>query len=282
MWFWLAVTAGIASALEKVINRISLRDRGNIIAFSFIYFSLMAIFSFWFSLPLKINPTGGLFILLTTQALFWSLGSLFSFWSQTNTDVSLSMIISRARILWMIPLGVIFLNQYPNTYSIVGMLIIFFGLATLLVKENIHKYRGVQSMTLGSIFVAIGSIFNVILVQNYLTPAQVTFVTMLSQSVIFLIILIVRKNIKVRLTEIIKRAWYLILLASIIETYAFIGINLAFKTGLASAVTAIYLSMTVVTIWIGIIFLKERKYFWRKIVSSAIVTVGIIIVKMFS
>jgi len=272
----------LASALEKIINRVTLKDKGNIIAFSFIYFLLMTLFSLLFSFPIKINLTKELVFLLITQSFFWTLGSLFSFWSQTNTDVSLSMIISRARILWMIPLGVIFLNQYPNIYSIIGMLVIFFGLAVLLFKETIHRYRGIQSMTLGSIFVAFGSTFNVILVKDYLTPAQVTFVTMLGQTIIFFIILVGRKNLNSRLKEILSRAWYLIVLAAIIETYAFFGINLAFKTGLASSVTAIYLSMTVTTVWIGIIFLKERNHLSRKIVSSIIVTAGIIIVKLFS
>jgi drug/metabolite transporter (DMT)-like permease len=282
MWFWYAMSAGLASAIEKVVNRITLKDRGNIVAFSFIYFTFITTLSFGFSLPFQVTLSTKLLILLTSQAVFWSLGSIFSFWAQTNTDVSLSQIISRSRILWMIPLGWFLLGQLPNYTAISGMVIIFLGLAILLVKENIHKYRGIQSITIGSVFVAIGSTFNAILVRDYLTPAQVTFVTMLGQSIVFYIILVFRRNVLLRLKEIFTRAWYMIFLAAVIETYAFIGINSAFKTGYASAVTAIYLSMTVTTVWIGIIVLKERRHIWRKIFSSAIVTAGIIIVKLFS
>ena len=282
MWFWLSVTAGFASAIEKVVNRVTLKNKGNIVAFATIYFSIITLISFPLSLPIDIVIIPELIILLIVQAIFWSLGSLFSFWAQTNTDVSLSQIVSRARIIWMIPLGFIFLNQRPSIFSMIGMGIIFVGLATLFFRENIHKYRGIQSMVLGSIFVACGSVINAVLVINFLSPAQVTFVTMLGQACVFLVILIVRKNAFKRMKEIFSRAWYLIVLAAVIETYAFIGINLAFKTGLASAVTSIYLGMTIATVWIGIILLKEKQHLWRKAISSAIVTAGIIIVKLFT
>lgn len=282
MWFWLSAIAGIASASEKILNRIALKDRGNVLAYSFLYMSLISLLSLPFSLPFKISPDYYFVGLLLLQSIFWSLGTIFSFLSQTKTDVSLSMIISRARMLWMIPLGALFLNEKLSYYSIIGVAIIFAGLIVLFYKTQYHKHQGVHLMFFGSIFVALGSIVNAVLVRTFLSPTQTTFITMLSQSLVFLLVLIYRKNVLHRLKEVLARSWYIILTASVIETFAFFGLNYSFRLGSASLSTAVYLGMTIITVWIGIIFLKEKQNMWRKIISSAIVFLGIIIVKIFA
>jgi len=137
-------------------------------------------------------------------------------------------------------------------------------------------------MILGSLFVALGSILNAILVNNYLTPPQVTFVTMAGQTFTFLAILIYKRKFIEKVKHIILKAKYLIITAAAIETYAFVGINQAFKLGVASASTAVYLGMTIFTIITGIFYLKEKEHIVRKIVSSIIVIIGIIIVKVFT
>jgi len=137
-------------------------------------------------------------------------------------------------------------------------------------------------MTLGSIFVAFGSTINALLVRNHLSPPQTTFVTMFSQSLIFLILLLFRKNSVEKLKSTLTNTWYIIIIAASIETFAFIGLNKAFQLGNASIATAVYLAMTITTVWGGIIFLKERDNIPRKIISSALVTIGIIVIKLFS
>jgi len=183
MWFWWSASAGLASALDKILNRISLKGegRGSVVAYSFSYMLTISILSLFLSLPVRVLFDLRLFLLIAVQTIFWTLGTLFSFLSQSDTDVSLSTIISRARILWMIPLGYLFLGERVGFNSIIGMVIVFFGLATLFYKKQFHKFRGIQFMILGSFFVALGSILNAILVKNYLTPPQVTFVTMAGQ-----------------------------------------------------------------------------------------------------
>ena len=283
MWFWLSLTAGIASASEKLLNRIALKDKSNVLAYSFLYISAISLISFKFSLPVtNIQFKVDLLILVIIQAVFWSLGTLFSFAAQTNTDVSLSMIISRSRMLWMVPLGIYILGEQPSTVSFSGMLIIFLGLLLLFYKTEFHKHKGVHFMTLGSIFVAFGSTINALLVRNYLTPPQTTFITMFSQSLIFLILLLIRKNSVEKLKSTLTTTWYIIITAASIETFAFFGLNKAFQLGNASIATAVYLAMTITTVWGGIIFLKERDNIPRKIISSALVTIGIIVIKLFS
>lgn len=280
MWFWLAMIAGLASALDKVLNRVALKNRGNVIAHSFLYISVISLFSLAFSFPIKnIQVTNHLIFLIIIQAFFWSTGTLVSFLSQAKTDVSLSMIISRARMLWVVPLGIIFLGETPSIPSVVGILIIFFGLLTLFIKSNIHRHQGVHLMAIGSVLVAFGAVINTVLVRQYLTSAQTVFVTMASQALVFLAFLLYRKNLISRCYEVWMRAWKIIVLAAAVETFAFIGVNHAYKIGITSFVTAVYLGMTITTVWIGIFFLNEKEHFWKKIIGSLLVTVGIIVLK---
>lgn len=85
-----------------------------------------------------------------------------------------------------------------------------------------------------------------------------------------------------RMKKVLARSKYILLLAAGIQTYAIIGINWAYKLGVTSSATAIYLGMSIITIWAGILFLKERDHLRRKVISSAIVTAGIIIIKVFT
>lgn len=174
------------------------------------------------------------------------------------------------------------MGESTSFYSLLGILLIFAGLIILFVKSKLHHQRGVYILGIGSIFVAIGTIFNILLVRDYLTSPQTVFIAMFSQAVVFLFILIVRKNAISRCQEVLTRAWKIILSAAVIEAFAFIGINYTYTIGNASHITAVYLSMTVVTVWIGIFFLKEREYFWKKLIGSALVTIGIIILKLSS
>lgn len=75
----------------------------------------------------------------------------------------------------------------------------------------------------------------------------------------------------------------LLILATVLDALGFFQLNNALKLGTASSViNAIHLAMTILTIFVGIILLKERQHIKKKIISSIVVTAGIIMVKVFS
>lgn len=284
MWFWLAITSGFFSALSKVVTRMALKDQESTVIYSFLFIFLMSLLFLPFSLPFdtKILSDRNLLFIIALQGLFWSLTTVFSFASQARTDVSLSMIVSRSRILWMIPLGFLFLGESPSFFSVIGMITIFLGLALLFYKGSFHNHRGVQFMALASICGAVGTIFTTVLVRGPLTSAQVAFVSAISQAFIIFILMLWRKNNLKKIKAFLKRSGYLLILATILDALGFFQLNNALKVGVASSANAIHLSMTVLTIFAGVIFLKERQHLKKKIISSLMVTVGIIMVKVFS
>jgi len=130
--------------------------------------------------------------------------------------------------------------------------------------------------------VAIGTVINAYLLKlHYLNIYQVTFTTTFGQVLLFAGMLLVRKQAFSRIKTVIKRAGGLFTLSAVIESAAFLLNMYALKVGPASVVTAVYTSVTVVVIWIGVFFLKEREFILRKLLSSALVTAGIIILKVF-
>jgi uncharacterized membrane protein len=91
------------------------------------------------------------------------------------------------------------------------------------------------------------------------------------------VFLFVKKGGLQKLIKIVKDTWLLTLIVCVVESYALIGINTAYVTGNSSVVTAIYMAMAILTVWIGVIFLKERDHVLRKIISSAFVVGGIVL-----
>ena len=281
MWFSLALSSGLASAADKVLNRHALKNRSNALAYSVIYLFLTAVFSIPFAFPLKFELTRGLIALVLVQSVLWAVSSVLGFSAHTNTDVSLSSIISRARIIWIMPLGFLFLGERLSLYSALGVLLIFLGLAMLFYKGNLHKHRGVHLVLLSSIFAAFGTITNTLLVRDYLSPAQVTFTTMFGQAVVLFIVLISRGRPLEKIKDVLSHSWPVTLVATVLEAFAYITLNHAYKVGVASSVTAVYMAVSIVIVWFGIVFLKERDSLFSKIISSLVVTVGVILVRAF-
>lgn len=281
MWFSLALISGLASAIDKVLNRHALKNRNNALAYSVIYLFLTATFTLPFVFPLKIDLTQRLFLLILAQSGIWAVASVLGFAAHKSTDVSLSSIISRARILWLIPLGFLFLDERLSLYSILGVMLIFFGLAMLFYKGNIHKHKGVHLVLISSVFAAFGSVTNAILVREYLNPAQVTFTTMFGQAVVLLIVLILRGKSLEKIKDVLSHSWLITLIATMLEAFAYITLSSAYKIGLASSVTAVYMAVSIVVVWFGILFLKERNSLKSKIISSILVTLGVILVRAF-
>lgn len=281
MWFYLALISGLASAIDKVLNRRALKNRSNVLAYSVVYLSLTAIFSIPFALPIDFEVTNGLMLLILVQSVLWAISSVLSFSAHTSTDVSLSSIISRARIIWIMPLGFLFLGESLSLYSVLGVILIFLGLSMLFYKGKLHKHHGVHLVLLSSVFAALGTITNTMLVRDYLHPAQVTFTTMLGQALILFIILVGRRKPLEKIKDVLKHSWALTLAATMLEAFAYITVNQAYIVGVASSVSAVYMAVSVVIVWFGIVFLKERDSLFSKIVSSAVVTIGVILVRAF-
>ena len=158
----------------------------------------------------------------------------------------------------------------------------FFELSTLFFKSQIHFHKGVHLIFFSSIFAACGSIVNALLVKDFLTPAQVTFINMFGQATVLFFAVLIKTHSLSSLKAVFKRSWYITLLATILEAGAYIALNQAYKIGLAAAVTAIYMAMSITIVWIGIVFLKEKDHIVKKILSSLIVTAGILLVTLYS
>jgi len=136
MWFYIALFAGLASALDKVINRVALKNQNNVLAYSFLYIGLMATIALFFSLPFPMTLPVFVWVLIIAQTIVWAISTLSSFMSQSTTDVSLSMIIARSRMLWVLPFSFLFLQERITIYTILGTVTIFSGFLVLLYKEK--------------------------------------------------------------------------------------------------------------------------------------------------
>lgn len=282
MWFGLAALAGLASAFDKVLNRAALKDRGNSLAYSVVYSFLVGLVSLPFVFPLEIQFNSVVVLQIVLLSVFWAGASATMFLAHTSTDVSLSSIISRTRILWIIPFGYLILGERVSSASVLGTFVVFIGLAILFIKGDYHKHKGVHLVFLSSIFAALGSVLNSSLIKMSISPVQVTFIMYLGQTLVLIAVLITRGNFIQKLLSVLKYSWYLTFAAVILEVVAYTLLNYSYSLGNTSSATSVYVAMSIVVVWVGVVFLKERKEIGKKIISSIIVTIGVIILKLFS
>ncbi|MBI3887800.1 hypothetical protein HY310_01910 [Candidatus Microgenomates bacterium] len=202
-------------------------------------------------------------------------------------------------------MAVFLLGEILTVQTILAIFIIFLGLTLLFLQKDFDWHGGIVLSLLASIFAAAGAIANTILVRGSLGVMTVSFTMVASQlPLLFVLFLFYKSNAdgfgeiltlgvlketigygrrRNLLKDVLKAKWKLLVGATIMESIAVAGVNWSYRGGPSSMATTVFMSFSVITTVIfGYVFLNERKYFLRKIISGTIIIAGILVLKFVS
>jgi drug/metabolite transporter (DMT)-like permease len=271
-WIIFTIVAGSSSVAFNFISRYVLKDGHDSTAYSW-WFEL---FRFLIFLPfIIIFPIG--FKSISTFLLFVVIGvsEFFSVYfymkMHSHTELSVSTIVSQFRLIWVPITAFIFLGEKLSKFDYLGIFFIFLGSVAINLKRKGFFTRGIKFALISSIFTAVNS---TILkpAANIFSPFAVAFAMSLPSLIIFPLKM---KDAKRRILNLGKIKGKNIFIAALFNAFTVVFFVLAMKTGYVGKVTALFQSMMVLQVLIGIIVLNEKEGLTKKLIGIGSVLIGL-------
>ncbi|MBI5636114.1 DMT family transporter [Candidatus Micrarchaeota archaeon] len=207
----------------------------------------------------------------------WALGANYVFRSFKANEVSLNAPLTKTSLVWTLLLGVLWLNESAGAWKIIGTVLIMLGaLALSFDKKLLGKLKeiGVRDALLAAFFLGIAYVFdkkgleyfdfNLYVLSSFLIPLA-------------LFLLFVKKPIG-KTRALLKNAGKSALLVAFLDMVWYALMMLALKTGESSQVSPILQLSLIVSVVGGVIVFGEKKDLMQKIIGSAAVLLGAILV----
>ncbi len=274
----LAVLAAISKGFEKVINRLILIKEDSL-SYAFIWQLLSSIFFLpLFIKDFKIPEQGSAWILVIISSVLWSLVAYTGFKAHSKLEVSIKPIISKSKLLFVLLLSIIFLKETLTIEKIIGTTLIFTGIVILTYKKGrkFHSLRekGVQ-LTILSAFLTASVLIIDKYSTNYFNAGTYSFLVYFIPAIILTPFII---NKKQELKSILKNNYKTTITAVLLGAANYYLMLKAFKLEDASIVVPIIELSTLIAVFGGIKYLKEKKEISKKIIAATIVIIGAIII----
>jgi drug/metabolite transporter (DMT)-like permease len=273
-WFILSILTGLTSNGFNYLNRLLLRDGDDGTAYA------------WYMQILRVAAFGTLalfdwHIILTPYSIFLFallgltefIGTFLYMKMHTYSDLSISSILSRTRLIWVPIIAFFLINENLNSNDYVGILVIFAGVSLTMAPKKLLADKGAIYANVSAFVIAIN-----IVITKMLLPYSSNSVLMIALALpsIFLYPLFM-KNAQQRIhtlfkTNILMKTFSIGL--GLVSIYLFLA---AIRFGEASKVNAVYQGMLIFSVIAGIIFLKERENIWRKLIGATITVVGVVL-----
>jgi len=201
-------------------------------------------------------------ILLPIAALFYSLGYLFFMKGFEIGNISIVAAIMNLWAVFTMLIAFIFMGQRLSTVQSMGVLMIVSGatLASLNWREiknrNFQLSSGVKETVIGAFF--FGAFWNISEVISEKVGWLLTTVFVKIGIILFLLLVSFLMKREIYLTKVSAKTKLMLVLMGILEAGAVAIVNFGLTIGDAILITPIASALSVVTITMAIIFLKDK------------------------
>lgn len=285
-WFQLVLIFIAANVASKIIQKTALKDeRVNPTAFSAYYLFMVGVMTIPFAWAEKtlINTEPRIWLMILLSAAFYTGSTLFYYHALKSTEISQVETIVTSRTVWMMLLGAIFFQEALNLSKIIGVLLIFGGLAVIYWWPGHKKPQGKAHLYvfLYTLLISGGSALDKFAV-NYFSVA---FYQMVIFTIPALMTVVMVPGTLAKIRPLVRpgKTAVLILASCLLSTIACLSLYRAYQVGgELSVIGPLAQTSTVLTIAIGIIFLRERWNLRRKLIGIALTLLGVIFIKVLN
>ncbi len=223
---------------------------------------LISIFLLAIVVKSSVNVSVLVIVLSSIAAIFYSAGYLFFFKGFEIGNVS---IIAATMNLWAVftmLFAFMFMGQRLSAIQTLGVVMIIFGaaLASLnwseIRNQSFQLPAGVKEAVFGAFF--FGVFWNVSEIISEKVGWLLTTLIVKLGIVLFLLIFSFLARQKIRFTKTSTKTKYIILLMGVIEAVAVTLVNYGLTIGDAILITPVASALSIVTILLAIIFLKDK------------------------
>lgn len=276
-WVILAILGGIGSNVYNFITRYVLKDGDDVMAFAWLFevirFLIFGAIILFEQLPPITLKTIALFVLVGAVELV----SIYV-WMKMHSyaQLSISSILIRLRLVLIPIFAFFFLREILHAGEYVGILILFVG---IMIAGAPHKLTYDKGVRYAYVFSVVGALLAVVMkaASGVLSPAMIMFALSVPSTALLPLMV---KNHKPKFAALLNKNFSHKVIMSLVNAGSFYLYTFALALGAVSVVQSIYHSMMIVSVFAGIILLKEREDIARKIFGTAITILGILVVTL--
>jgi len=285
-WFSLVLIYIASNAVSKILQKIALRgEEVDPTAFSAFFLFTVGILTTPFLLlenrviSLDLRVWG----VVLLSGIFYTVCMGLYYYALKHTEVSQVETISTTRAVWIMALGVLFFREALTVSKAAGVLCIFLGLAVIYWQggsfsgfKKPHLFTLLYAMIISGAYAldkyCLAS-FSVAFYQTviYILPAILT------------VIFLPGTLSKIRPLVRPRKSNGILFLACLFQMVSTLALYRAYQVGgELSVVGPLAQTSTVLTIFLGILFLRERWNLRRKVAGALLTISGIILIKVLN
>jgi len=276
----LALLAAVFSAVERVLHRSNLADRGDTYGYTVCFQLACAALS----LPLVVASVPRMpgiaprsLIFLAAAAACWVGFSLLTFRADSLVEASVKSAVSRLRVVWTLALGALVFGEDVGGLRILGAALIAASPLLLLRASPTVSVRGVVLEAGATVFLAGALLFDKLAMET-IPPGVVTFLAFANAAVFLLVAgrLTARRRgatlhgVWVLDTALTRRVG----VTAVTSVACYYLLMLALRAGEFSLVLPVYMLSPVLVLVLAYAFLGERGELRLKVVVVGLSTLG--------
>jgi uncharacterized membrane protein len=279
LWFFFALTSALFSSIKQMLHR-KILFHADPYAYAFlenvlIFFIFVPLAFMHWALPTETTA----WVLLAIGGILWTFVAVVVMYSYKFTQVSLRAPVAESRMLWTLIFAAIFLSEAITAQKIVGVLIVFLGISIVSYKRDLpfgsFKEKGVQFTLAVAFLLALTAIVDKKALSYFEPNVYAMFVYIIPA---ILIGIFAFKRVRKDAPIIIRTQHWPLLAAFILGAASYFFQIHAYDLADVSVVYPILRLSTLFTVIGGIIFFHERKHIARKLIATAVVVLGVLMV----
>lgn len=272
-WLFLTIMAGLGTIGFNTFNRQTLKGGHD----STVYAWLFEVFRVLIFIPLLFFDYHVVWTWVSLRTFFLMgaselIGIYLFMKMHANSELSLSSILSRLRIIWTPIIGFIFLGEILSLPQYVGIAIIFGGCIIAMGGKR-GSSRGIIYALLFSLVNAFSNIF----VKQATVFASTSIVTILFSLPAAIFIPLIMRSARDRISHNLIPIIRPLLIASLFNALTMFMIVSALRLAPTGQVIGVFQGIAMLTVASGVVFLHERAHLWHKLLATAFTTVGILL-----
>ncbi|MBI2484491.1 DMT family transporter [Candidatus Uhrbacteria bacterium] len=279
LWVLLAIAGGIGSNIFNFLTRYALRDGDDAVTFAWLFELIRGVIfaaAVFTGPPQTVTVWGG--ALLFVVGIIEVVCIYLYMKMHSYVHLSISAVIIRMRLIWIPILAFVLLHEALQAHEYISIFILFTGLLIAGAPHKLKHDKGVQYAYIFSFFGALLAV-TMKMASDLFSPSMIIFAMSLP-SIVVLPLLLKQPWGKIR--GLANERLAAKIGVALINAGSFYLYAVALRWGSVSIVQAIYQSMMIFSIILGIVLLREREDILRKLIGTAITLAGISALTLFS
>lgn len=241
---------------------------------------LLAFFNAFFGIPIlfyefKVSSQLSFWLLAIISAITYGVGQIFSFKAYKITDASIVGMVSKLSILFTVLGGVLFLSESYKVTGYIGLTLLLLGCLFITYTDKTIKFdKGIVfSMVMAAGF-GLAAVFDKVILEEF---SPFTYVFVNSVMITLMFSLKSKKVIQDAMDLFLKKK-VLVVITALLNLISWLGVLIVLESDKVSKIFPIYDSLSLVTtIFLGIVVLKEKGRVWQKVVGTAVIIIGVVL-----